>query len=68
MVLLLMAMNLRGIRESGTFFAIPTYAFMVAILGMCVYGLLQLRRRATSPTSSAPTSTIAADPTWRRAR
>ena len=26
-------MNLRGIRESGTFFAIPTYAFMVAILG-----------------------------------
>ena len=28
-----MAMNLRGIRESGTFFAIPTYAFMVAALG-----------------------------------
>ena len=42
MVLLLMAMNLRGIRESGTFFAIPTYAFMVAILGMCAYGLLRL--------------------------
>ena len=37
-----MAMNLRGIRESGTFFAIPTYAFMVAILGMCGYGLLRL--------------------------
>ena len=37
-----MAMNLRGIRESGTFFAIPTYAFMVAILGMCAYGLLRL--------------------------
>ena len=42
MVLVLMAMNLRGIRESGTFFAVPTYAFMVAILGMCAYGLLQL--------------------------
>jgi amino acid transporter len=42
MVVLLMAMNLRGIRESGTFFAIPTYAFMVAILGMCGYGLLRL--------------------------
>ena len=26
-------MNLRGVRESGTFFALPTYAFMVAILG-----------------------------------
>src|SRR4051794_26417459 len=42
MVLLLMAINLRGIRESGTFFAIPTYLFMVSILGMCAYGLLEL--------------------------
>ncbi|WP_395695324.1 APC family permease [Nocardioides sp.] len=42
MVLVLMAINLRGIRESGTFFAIPTYAFMVAILGMCVIGLFEL--------------------------
>ncbi|MEJ7833062.1 MAG: APC family permease [Nocardioides sp.] len=41
-VVLLMAMNLRGIRESGTFFALPTYAFMVAILGMCGYGMLRL--------------------------
>jgi len=42
MVLLLMAMNLRGIRESGTFFAVPTYLFMLAILGMCAYGFLRL--------------------------
>jgi amino acid transporter len=42
MVVVLMAINLRGIRESGTFFAFPTYAFMVAILGMCGYGLLRL--------------------------
>jgi amino acid transporter len=41
-VLLLAAMNLRGIRESGTFFAFPTYAFMLAILGMCLYGFLRL--------------------------
>ncbi|MBM7515214.1 APC family permease [Nocardioides nitrophenolicus] len=41
LVLLLMAMNLRGIRESGTFFAIPTYLFMAAILGMCAYGLIE---------------------------
>src|SRR5690349_6967025 len=32
-VVLLMSMNLRGIRESGSFFAVPTYAFRVAILG-----------------------------------
>jgi len=42
MVIVLTAMNLRGIRESGTFFAIPTYAFMVAILGMSAWGLVQL--------------------------
>ncbi len=38
MVVALMAMNLRGIRESGAFFAVPTYLFMFAILGMCAYG------------------------------
>jgi amino acid transporter len=42
LVVVLMAVNLRGIRESGTFFAFPTYAFMVAILGMCAFGLIQL--------------------------
>ncbi len=41
-VLVLAAMNLRGVRESGTFFAVPTYLFMVAILGMCGYGLLRM--------------------------
>ena len=42
MVVLLMAINLRGIRESGGLFAAPTYAFMIAILGMCAYGFLQM--------------------------
>ena len=41
LVVLLAAMNLRGIRESGTFFAFPTYAFMAAILGMCAFGMAQ---------------------------
>lgn len=41
-VVLLAAMNLRGIRESGTFFAFPTYLFMLAILGMCAFGLVRL--------------------------
>lgn len=39
-VVVLTAMNLRGVRESGTFFAVPTYLFMVAILGTCLYGFL----------------------------
>jgi amino acid transporter len=42
LVIVLAAMNLRGIRESGTAFAIPTYLFMVAILGMCAFGILRL--------------------------
>ena len=37
----LMTVNLRGVKESGTAFAVPTYLFMVAILGMCGFGLLR---------------------------
>jgi amino acid transporter len=37
-VVVLMAANLRGVRESGTAFAIPTYAFMAAIIGMALWG------------------------------
>ncbi|HNQ07085.1 MAG TPA: APC family permease [Tetrasphaera sp.] len=38
LVVLLTAMNLRGVRESGNAFAIPTYAFMVGVIGMGLYG------------------------------
>ncbi|RZQ63064.1 APC family permease [Amycolatopsis suaedae] len=38
-ILLLSAINLRGLRESGTAFAIPTYAFMFGVLSMIGYGL-----------------------------
>ncbi|HEX2175375.1 MAG TPA: APC family permease [Nocardioidaceae bacterium] len=37
-VLLLTAMNLRGVREATTAFAVPTYLFMVAIFGMAAWG------------------------------
>ncbi|WP_460868142.1 APC family permease [Nocardioides pakistanensis] len=37
-VLFIMAMNLRGVRESGKAFAVPTYLFMLAILGMSAWG------------------------------
>jgi amino acid transporter len=40
--LLLMALNLRGARESGTLFAIPTYCFMFAILSMVILGLFRI--------------------------
>ncbi|MDQ1536998.1 MAG: hypothetical protein QOE58_1391 [Actinomycetota bacterium] len=38
LVVLLTAMNLRGVRESGTAFAVPTYAFMIGIIGMSLFG------------------------------
>jgi amino acid transporter len=41
-VVVLMALNLRGVRESGTLFAVPTYCFMVAILSMLIYGLFRI--------------------------
>ncbi|WP_372730106.1 APC family permease, partial [Nocardioides sp.] len=49
----LMAANLRGIRESGTVFAVPTYVFMAAILGMCAYGLIRLAAGDLPPVESA---------------
>lgn len=38
LVVFLTLMNLRGVRESGTSFAIPAYAFMVALIGTCLWG------------------------------
>ncbi|WP_370290790.1 APC family permease [Nocardioides sp.] len=63
LVLALMAMNLRGIRESGSFFAIPTYLFMVAILGMCAYGFLQLSA-GTLPLAESANLEIEPKPGW----
>ncbi|AXI81604.1 APC family permease [Peterkaempfera bronchialis] len=40
-VLILMSMNLRGVRESGTAFAIPTYAFMAGVFSMTLWGLFR---------------------------
>ncbi len=39
LVALVAALNLRGIRESGPLLALPTYVFIVAVLGMCAWGL-----------------------------
>ncbi len=41
-ILLLASINLRGIRESGTAFAIPTYAFMIGMYIMLGWGMFQI--------------------------
>ncbi|WP_166139827.1 APC family permease [Nocardioides ochotonae] len=63
LIVVLMAINLRGVRESGTFFAVPTYVFMIAILGMCVLGMVQWASGDLSPVESADL-TITPEPGW----
>jgi amino acid transporter len=41
-IVLLTAMNLRGIRESGTAFAIPTYLFLIGMYTMVAWGVFQI--------------------------
>ncbi|HZG90622.1 MAG TPA: APC family permease [Pseudonocardia sp.] len=41
-IVLLTAVNLRGIRESGVVFAIPTYAFMIGLGTMIIWGLTRI--------------------------
>ncbi|GAA4071123.1 APC family permease [Nonomuraea soli] len=53
-VVLLTVVNLRGIRESGVAFAVPTYAFMIAVLGMVGWGAfkyLALGEELRAPTA-----------------
>lgn len=38
-ILIITMLNLRGIREAGTIFAIPTYMFLAAVTVMIVYGI-----------------------------
>lgn len=41
-VAVLTAMNLRGVRESGVLFAIPTYAFLIGIFGLVGWGFFRI--------------------------
>ncbi|MBA9004553.1 APC family permease [Thermomonospora cellulosilytica] len=55
-IALLTVMNLRGVRESGTLFAIPTYAFVIGVLGMVAFGLFRLG--VTGDELRAPTADL----------
>jgi amino acid transporter len=41
-VAVLTTVNLRGLRESGRAFAIPTYGFMIVVIGMILTGLVRI--------------------------
>jgi amino acid transporter len=53
LVVALAAMNLRGVRESGAFFALPTYGFMVGVLGMALVGAIRASRGTLPDVASA---------------
>ncbi|MBQ6641846.1 MAG: APC family permease [Saccharopolyspora sp.] len=40
-IVVLTAINLRGLRESGGFLAVPVYAFLLGVLGMIAFGLFR---------------------------
>ena len=53
-ILVVMAINLRGIRESGTIFAVPTYAFVAGALILVAVGLLQTLTGSPPHVSGVP--------------
>ncbi len=52
-IALLAVMNLRGVRESGTLFAIPTYGFILSILVLVIWGFVKW---VTGQPMEAPTA------------
>jgi amino acid transporter len=53
-VVLLMLVNLRGVRDSGIAFSIPTYVFVVMMLGMIVLGIATALGAGTGAPAAAP--------------
>jgi amino acid transporter len=64
LVVLIAMVNLRGIRESGAIFSIPTYVYLVSIFGLLGFGFVRYAT-GTMPDYHAPAawlSTQAAEP------
>lgn len=52
-VAVLTLMNLRGVKESGRLFAIPTYLFMAAVLTTAIVGFIRVATGGLPPAESA---------------
>jgi amino acid transporter len=55
-IILVMIVNMRGVRESGRVFAIPTYAFVVGALSLVVVGMIQVVVGAPPHVTGVPAS------------
>jgi amino acid transporter len=54
MVLFIMVINLRGVRESGITFAIPTYFFLIMIFSTVIIGFIRMFAGGMPPLTDAP--------------
>lgn len=61
LVILVMLVNLRGVRESGKAFAVPAYIFIVSMLVMVGYGLWQVASGNAPDASGLPLPVAASD-------
>jgi len=52
-IILIAWANLRGVRESGTLFAIPTYGFVSVFLALIATGLIRLATGSLTPVAGA---------------
>jgi amino acid transporter len=52
--------NLRGVRESGPVFALPTYAFILSMLGLVVAGAARCADGTCGPTTAPEPMTVGA--------
>ena len=53
-IAIMVLVNLRGIRESGTIFAIPTYLFIIGLSVLLVIGLVKVFSGTLQPASTLP--------------
>lgn len=58
MVAFITVMNLRGVRESASFFAVPTYAFVVSVLMLLAAGFYKFLTGTLSPLEAAHPETL----------
>ncbi len=59
LLIVITLVNLRGLRESGTFMAVPVYLFLVTYFSMLAYGLVRLFIDGPTPIASSAPPAIA---------
>lgn len=58
-IIVMTVLNLRGVRESGNIFAVPTYFFVISILGLIAVGVLRALTGGFAAVVAAPLPPVA---------